>query len=51
MLNIPNRPERIGVPCLTDVVEQEGQYKKGDNAAELLRPLFERVFDRVQRPL
>jgi len=33
------------VPCLTDLIEEEGQYQKGDDAAELLRPFFERVFD------
>jgi hypothetical protein len=53
-LYIPNRPERIGVPCLTDLVEEQGQYQKGDDAAELLRPFFERVFDQCgvqRRPL
>jgi len=49
-LYIPNRG-RVGVPCLTDPIEVEGKYQKGDDAAELLRPFFERVFDQcgVQR--
>jgi hypothetical protein len=49
-LYIPNR-ERIGVPCLTNLIEVEGSYQKGEDASEVLRPFFERVFDQcgVQR--
>jgi hypothetical protein len=43
-LYIPNR-ERVGVPCLTDLIEAEGKYQKGDDTGELLRPFFETVFD------
>ena len=50
-LYIPNRLERIGLPCLADLIEEEGKYEKGDDAAVLLQSFFERVFDQcgVQR--
>ncbi|MFI5089768.1 MAG: hypothetical protein ACHP7P_06895 [Terriglobales bacterium] len=51
-LSIPSRSDRTFGPCLTDVVEKEGTYKKDDNAAELLRPFFEKIFDQcgTRRP-
>jgi hypothetical protein len=38
--------------CLADVIEDEGTYGTDDNAADLLRPFFESVFDQcgVTRP-
>ncbi len=50
-LHIPNRHDRTWGPCMTDMIELEGTYQKGDNTAELLRPFFENVFDQcgVQR--
>ena len=50
-LHIPNRYDRTWGPCMTDSMQLEGTYQKGDNTAELLRPFFENVFDQcgVQR--
>jgi len=50
-LYIPNRNDRTWGPCMTELIELEGTYKKGDNSTELLRPFFENVFDQcgVQR--
>jgi hypothetical protein len=52
-LIIPNdRYNRTIGPCLSDLIEDEGVYRKGDNIPELLRPFFEKVFDQcgVRRP-
>jgi hypothetical protein len=51
-LAIPGRPRSLGV-CYANVIEEEGVYKKGEIAAELLRPFFEKVYDKcgAQRPL
>ena len=50
-LDIPNRYDRTCGPCMTDMMQLEGTYQKGDNTAELLRPFFENVVDQcgVQR--
>ena len=44
-LRIPNRSDNRWGPCLVDVIESQGTYNKGDDAAEALRPFFERIFD------
>jgi hypothetical protein len=46
-LVIPNRyPSRPAGPCFADLIEDEGIYEKDSDAAELLRPFFEKVFDK-----
>jgi hypothetical protein len=50
---IPGPPERTFGRCRANCVDDAGLYKKGDVATEVLRPFFERVFDKcnVRRPV
>ena len=38
--------------CVSDVIDAKGTFNKGDNSAKLLRPFFEKVFDKcgARRP-
>ncbi len=51
-LVIPSLPHKTFGVCLADLIENEGTYKDGDKAEDLLRPFFEKVFDQcgVRRP-
>jgi hypothetical protein len=46
-LVIANRhPSPPAGPCFADLIEDEGIYEEGSDAAKLLRPFFEKVFDK-----
>ena len=43
---VSNSARRTIGPCLADVIEEEGTYAKDENAAGLLAPFFEKIFDK-----
>jgi hypothetical protein len=49
----PGRFARPHGICLSNVIEEEGNYKEGDKVEEQLRPFFEKVFDQcgARRPV
>ena len=51
-LAIPSRSNRMFGPCMVNIINERGTYKTGDNATELLRPFFEKVYDQcgLRRP-
>jgi hypothetical protein len=50
-LAVGGRLRSLGV-CFSNIIEEEGIYKKGEIAAEVLRPFFEKVYDKcgARRP-
>jgi len=44
-LRIPNRYDTSWGPCLEDLVEFQGEYHKGGDAGDILRPFFESIFE------
>jgi hypothetical protein len=37
-------------PCTANLIEERGEYKKGDDATESLRPFLQKVFDQCGAP-
>jgi Caspase domain len=43
--NLALRSGRQWGPCTANVIEERGEYKKGDDATESLRPFLQKVYD------